>query len=198
MDLLSLGSTSLASIVGLVTQFAAERRHAATLTAEEFTAWLAQNRHEEVVRLLEQNANSLIAVRILLSQDRADLFKKLAAIDRRLAIIAGSIEGFAQVASAIHPYARISNDAKKFLRDFEMSGGSKAIEFPTTQEHIILVSDATGNKGELRGGWRFFDDDISLMVEAGLLKLSRDGGRRILFLTRDGADFANSLHDAEL
>jgi len=196
VDLLALGSVTLTSLVGLVTQFAGERRHAVAMTAEEFKAWLAENRHDDVVRLLEQNAHSLLAVRIMLSQDRTELFTQLAEIDRKLAIIVGGMKGFAQVASVIHPYARVSRDGKRFLRDFDRTGASKALEFANTQAHLIVPVDAppAGQQMELRGGWRFFEDDIAIMVEAGLLLVSRDrDGRRALSLTRDGSDFARSV-----
>jgi hypothetical protein len=102
MDPLSV-SSAFASIVGLIAQFSEQRHEGSARNYEEFKAWLAEHRHDEIIRELDQNGNSIIAIRVLLAQDRAHLGARLASMDQKLSVLAGSVAGFAELAAAVRP-----------------------------------------------------------------------------------------------
>jgi hypothetical protein len=196
MDLVT-ASTSFASLVGLITQFAEQRRDASGRSYEEFKAWLAEHRHEEVIKLLEQNGSSIIAIRAVLSQDRKELLERLANMDRSLASLAYGA-GFEELAAAVvRPGARVSDQAIAFLRSFEKSGSGRALEVITMQGRDLVPMDRTpgvARAGIEYGDWRFFEDDMATLIEIGLLRLTYNSqNKRVFVLTRRAVDFIREL-----
>lgn len=194
MDLLSTRTTGFATVVGLIGQFLDGRRDRATQDYEQFKAWLAENRHEEIIKLLEQNVATTVGIKALLTRDRAFLTECLVRLDRNLAAIASDMQGFAAVAEAMRPEARLSADALSFLRDFDRSGAPQVIEFNAANGRFLVpVGGISGAKIE-HGDPRFFEDDVRQLLEAGLLRLGQGpNGTRAFFLTRQASALVRSL-----
>lgn len=184
--------TSFVAIVQLIAEFMNQQRAGTTQSYEEFTAWLADNRHDELLRLLEQNATTSTSIKALLSQNRATVLERFDRLDRILATIARNTEGFRELAAAVRPEARLSEHAIDFLRAFERSGSGEIMEFVVTTGRMLLPTE--GGPQIDYGDWRFFEDDMLTLVEAGLLRLKYNpDGKRVFILTRQALDFLGSL-----
>jgi hypothetical protein len=195
MDPLSV-SSAFASIVGLIAEFSGQRKEASGRSYEEFKAWLAEHRHDEIIQLLEQNGDSIIAIRVLLAQDRKHLGALLASIDRKLSALVGSVAGFAELAAAICPGVQLPAESVDFLRWFEKSGSARAMEISSMDAHNIMPLDAAAGARENFevSDWRFFEDDIATLVGADLLGLTHNSqGYRVFILTRAASNFIREL-----
>lgn len=189
---------ALISIVSLLADFANERRADAAQTYEEFRSWLSDNRHDEIIKLLEQNAKSVTSIKLLLSSDRQALLDRLERIDRSLAIVAGGIAGFAELAAAVRPSAKLSPDALNFLRDIERSGSGRVLEgrlLPAALPEFVPLDTYTRSNVQIKytGDIRFYEGDIAVLLETELLRLTHnDSGRRIFIMTRQAADLVRA------
>lgn len=129
---------------------------------------------------------------MLLVQDRAWIQKHLVSLDRSFAVVAALIARFSPLARAIRPDVAISECAKVFLREFDASGGGKLLEFTNLQTGLLLLTMDGPTNTEIRyGDPRFYEDDIRQLVEADLLRITRnsDGNmrraRRVVRLNAD-------------
>jgi len=195
-DPLTLALT-FATVVQLVGQFKEEHGQTTVKDENEFMRWLASNHHDDVIRHLQQNSATVIAIKIALSQNHDVLIAMLRDIDRRLAMLAGSTIVLQPLAAAIYPDSQVSTEALEFLREFENSGSSEAMDFPTLREGALVIPiDGVGPTVQFKHSrWRFFEDDVSAMVRLDLLKLKMHPtkGNRIFVLTRKGAEMAKVL-----
>jgi hypothetical protein len=186
------------SIVSLLADFANERRAGATHSYEEFQAWLAENRHEEVIKALRQSAATVTSIKTILSVDRQALFDHLDRIDCNVAVIAESFEGFAELAAAVRPFARLSPDALNFLRNIDRSGTGRVLEarlLAAALPEFVPLDTYTqaGTQIKYAGDVRFYEDDIGMLLETGLLRLTRnESGRRIFIMTRQASDLVRA------
>jgi hypothetical protein len=186
------------TFVSLLADFTNERRARTAHTYEEFRVWLEENRHEDVITLLQQNAATVTSIKALLALDRHAFHERFEHIDRSLAIIAGSFDGFAQLAGAVRPLAKLSQDALNFLRDIERSGSGRVLETrlsATQLPELVPLDTYTRSDVEIkyRGDARFYEDDIGILLETGLLRLKHgDKGRRIFIMTREASDFVRA------
>jgi hypothetical protein len=195
MDL-SVGSTALASIVGLIGQFLDQRRASETQTLDDFKAWLAENRHGEVIRLLELNANTAVSIKALLMLNRTEIQEQLGNLDRNLALIATSMSQFVGLARAVRPEVTISQHALNFLREFDASGAGMLLEITLDSRPVFIAMDAPGNQQIDYGDPRFLEDDLRQLVEARLLRTSFNSqGKRIFHLTREASSLAKQTPD---
>lgn len=195
MSALSAGTAAFASIVGLIGQFLNERRTGTAQDYEEFKSWLAENRHEDIIRLLEQNAATVTNIKALLTQDRATLLQRFDQLDHHLAVIAQMVQGLGGIAQAIRPEVRISRHALAFLREIDRSGSSAVLEMGGMGGRKLFTMDTEkGLTGVIRyGDERFFEDDVHQLITAELLRLAHDKqGNRILHLTRQAVALVES------
>ena len=71
------GATSFAAIISLLADFTNQRQHRSDQDYDDFMSWLTENRHSEIVTLLQQNFATVVSVKALLSQDRDELRRRL-------------------------------------------------------------------------------------------------------------------------
>lgn len=198
MDPLS-GSTAFASIVGLIGQFVSGRESRAAHSYDEFRTWLADTRHDDVIRLLEQNGATAIGIKAILAQDRATLLQRFDQLDYQLTIIASLVGGFAELAHAVRPTVQLSRAALTFLRDFDRSGRGQIMEFNVQSGRKLMAIDPQKvvQRAEIAyHDERFFEDDVRQLVDAGLLRVSHaKTGHRIFHFTRQAAELVRSSAD---
>jgi hypothetical protein len=194
MDLLS-GAGVFANIVSLIAQFADQRSERSAKNYEEFRAWLSDNRHEDIVKYLDQHSAALTGIKMFLSQNNEIVLNRLANIDRNLAALAAGTVELEGIALAIYPGAKLSRNALDFLREFEKSGSGRALESRTNDGRSILPFDETNSGPEFQcADWRFFEDDIATLVELGLLHIAHNKqGYRIFIYTRAASDLVRLL-----
>ena len=184
-----------ATLVSLLIEFAKERRHGTARTYEEFRAWLADHRHEDIMRLLEQNATTIVSIKAILNQEHGALRQQLERIDRNLALLVSNAPGFGELAVALYPDATLSQDAIQFLRTFAESRAGRMLEIVAANGRFLLPLE-----GQLpsidSSNWRFFEDDVQTLAECRLLRLLQQAdGKRVFVLTRRAMDFLHALDE---
>jgi hypothetical protein len=189
MDL-NAATTAFATIVSLIADFKAHRDANQSTDYEEFTKYLAAHRHEEISGLLNRNAETALAIKALLKEDRDVLRQRLDKLDMMLASIASRMEGFAPLSEALYPSANVSAQAVSILKQFSDAGASRALQSSAVgRQPLYLWLD--GVTGQLRiSDTQFAHDDFMRLCELGLLRLeSNSQGQPIYVFTRAGAQF---------
>jgi hypothetical protein len=186
-------------MVGLLADFVSHRDAAAKKDYDAFLEWLSEHRHGEVVKLLQQNANTATGIKILLQENQAVLLVMLDEIDRRIAALTLDVKGLSQVAESMRPDAMLSTEAINLLRDFDRTGVSTMMEVDLSgpEGRHLAVIDGPSN-ASLDARWRFYHDDMKALVSYGLLIAGRNSrGHRTFTFTRRAAEFVRSLPVAE-
>src|SRR5438876_5243311 len=86
-------STAFASIVSLIAEYINQRRAGSALSYNEFVTWLADNRHEELVKLIGQNLTTITSIKTILAHNQTTLER----IDRNVALIADRLQGLPEL-----------------------------------------------------------------------------------------------------
>lgn len=69
--------SGFATIVGLAADFVSQRRAEEDASLEEFKAWLADQRHSDIVRLLESNTATSVGIKALLHESHSEILSRL-------------------------------------------------------------------------------------------------------------------------
>jgi hypothetical protein len=186
-------ATAFATIVSLLADFTGHRKQRTDRDYADFVAWLSENRHEEVVRLLNQNASTVTSIKSLLKQDRSTLLRRFDDLDRTLASLATAIGDIKPLAVAVRPGSELSEQGLRILEEFDASGAGKGIEVVTLSDRSLLLTD--GGDGQIQfTDERFVDDDLNSLVESGLLRLERNSrGGRVFVFTRYASEYIRRL-----
>jgi hypothetical protein len=181
-------TTSFATVISLLASFKAEHKTASEDEFNDFMTWLIKHNHTDIKELLSINTQATIGIKAILNQDREILFAKLEAIDKVVSKVAGSIEGFDKVASALHPGQELSKQAKSVLKQIVKSGASKFLQSKAIGRHPIYLI-LGGASGQIEYDEpQFIEDDLSTLVKLGLLNLDyNDNGNELWVVTRAAA-----------
>lgn len=188
MDPLTV-ATSFATIVALIADFKSQHLSDSDDEFKEFTSWLSENRHTELLSLVQQNANTILSIKVLLATNRKVLEERLEILDKALAGIASTLDGFSQLASAVRPDASLSTQAISILQQFNDAGASHALELKNISSPHALFVFVDGVGGEVTFSEpKFIEDDILSLVNIGLLRLGYNAqGERKFWFTRTAA-----------
>jgi hypothetical protein len=187
-------ATTFASIVSLLSDFVAHRGSNEAKSFEMFMAWLTEQRHDEIRTLLESSTGTTIGIKALLGESQKEILDRLRSLDKSMAAFAAGIDTYRAIAEAVHPGAALSSQAISLLEQFHDSGSSKIIEFQMDSKTTLTVVDGPNNYSLAISDPRFIADDLSALVERGLLGLSHNGsGRRLYSYTRAAARLVESL-----
>ena len=156
-----------ATIVGLLSAFSSGRTGQKHVELSEFLAWLVAHNHDDVKQSIETNQATTLSIKSILSKGLDDVHEKLDAISERLAILASTSDGIESLAIA---YAKesISDQALEILKLMEKNESEYFLlssELSATQQRLVLAS----GPNYLCQETRFFQDDLRLMVDLGLL-----------------------------
>jgi len=187
-------STTFAELVGLFSDFLGKRKEASNDDYQKFLEWLSNNRHEEIRALLEQNQATVISIKAILNHQSAIVLERLKNIDNRLGNILSADSLFSPLVQAIAPLNSLSEQAINILRQFENVEASTVLEQNyMSNETAYIFMDGQG--GELEySDVRFIEDDFSVLVELGLLRLEfgKNGGKLYKF-TREASKLVRSI-----
>lgn len=186
------GATAVADIVSLLADFVATRRQAQAPSTEGFLQWLRDTDRTEVVDAISRSHQSTIALKAIFNEKSDEILRRLKDLDSRLAQVAAAFGPIGELALALRPEARLSDGAVEVLVAMERAGAAMAIEAKDL-DGPTLVFDAKSINFVPRD-FRFYEDDIAMLVESGMLRysLNRSGGR-VFHITRSGAQFARSM-----
>lgn len=189
-------ATLFATFVGLLSDFSAERRNRAAASFDEFTQWLIETNHKEVVDLLVQNHTSTINVKALLNLGHEKLFARLQELDKAMAQIATGFNELKSIALAVYPDSELSDQALSILERFVDSGGSElaVVEYNDQPPSLQVLNGDNGNGSVIPySDTRFILDDISTLVTMGMISPGPvSNGIPIHRLTRNGIKYVEA------
>jgi hypothetical protein len=193
MDPLILTS-SFATIMGLVCNFAGEQRAITNDEYNEFIIWLQNNHHNEIRNLIISNKLLSSGLGDLFKQSHADVLQRLNRLDEALASVAAHVDGFGSIAEAVRPGIKLSDQSVTILSQLNDSGGSKFLGLHTFDGSAYLILD--GNQGALEvEDLRFIEDDLCNLTELGYLRITLNSrGEKVYNITRQAAAFVIMLN----
>lgn len=184
-------SSAFASIVGLVCNYANERRAEVPDPFADFMNYL-QSSHDEIRRKIEENSDLNQAIRQLLSQRNDVVIQKLEQLDQILAGVAANLTDFKQLSAAVHREEIISEEAVGILSQFYDSGDARFLEMKHLGGCMYLPLE-TGGEGMIFEH-RFVEDDLRTLYALGFLGLDHNSnGDRIFILTRQAARYVEAI-----
>jgi hypothetical protein len=184
VDLVAV-SSAFATIVGLVCNYAAERRVGVSDPFADFMDYLRVS-HDEIRRKIDENRDLNQALRRLLSQENDVVLHKLERLDQILAGVAANLDDFRQLSVAVYKEEVLSEEAVGILTKFYDSGDARFLEVKNPGGALYLPLE-TGAEG-MTFEHRFLEDDLRTLCELGFLTLSHSSqGGRIFILTRQAA-----------
>jgi len=190
MDPLS-AAMSFATIVGLLSNFKAER---SGTQLDDFIDWLEEKRHEDIARRITQNESLSMHLQSILALNHQDLVQRLDSLDQVLSSVASHVETFSSLATAIRPSSVLSGQAISVVKQFVNSGAHEFWQQPQCFGDSGLTFSLKGVSGNLDiAEPRFIEDDLSTLVELGILRLKYGSkGTKQFLVTRQAVDLANS------
>ena len=182
---------SYATIVGLISSFAAGRSAKSQLEFNEFLEWLIRHGHEEIRELIESNQATSASLKALLNEGRAELVRRLEAIEKSLHAVSQGQGAFQELADSLHPGSGPSDQAIDLLVAFEDLGASRVLEVRSMEGRVLIFMDGKQNSQYIPAEPRFFDSDIEQLLALRLLLLNHNAsGGRIFVITRQAAQLA--------
>lgn len=192
MEPLTLAGT-LATVVGLLSNFKAERS-SASLNA--FIEWLRESHHTGLAETIVRNKALSDELAKLLSVNHQDLVSRLNALQDQIASIAGSIEGFGGLVDVLDATPKLSRQARSILRQIVESRAQYAMEhkLSTGQSPEFLFIGGPASGEILYDEPQFMNEDLDSLVVAGLLRVElASKGSRKFSATREAAEFVRRI-----
>jgi hypothetical protein len=184
-------SSAFATIVGLVCNYAAERRVDVPDPFLDFMEFL-RGSHDEIRRKIDENGDLNQALRQLLSQSNDVVLHKLEKLDQILAGVAANLEDFKPLSVAVYREEIISDEAVGILMSFYDSGDARFLELKMGGGSIYMPLETGG--GNMTFEHRFIEDDLRTLCGLGLLVLDYNSkGDRIFVLTRQAARYVEAV-----
>ncbi len=181
--------TAFATIVSLLSDFIAHRDGKESKDFDTFMAWLTENHHAEIRSLLQANAATTVSIKALLRDSRETILERLATLDKTMATVAAGITSYRDLALAAYPSSELSSQAYAILEQFYDSGATSVLEIKYWSDPMELAyMDGLSNGNISYTEPRFVEDDLTTLVNLGLLDLDRNGkGERIFKFKRAAA-----------
>jgi sulfur transfer protein SufE len=178
---------TFATIVSLMADFVSHRGAEESKDFDSFMAWLQEQRHEEIRSLLESNSTTVIGIKALLSESRQQILEGLTSLDQTLSSIASSIPLYREIAQLAHPTRQLSEQAISVLEQFYDAEASGFLESKIMRGVVLVFLDGKGGQVEYTES-RFIEDDLTTLLELGLLDLQHNSkGERVFKFKRTAA-----------
>lgn len=187
-------ATAFATTISLLADFIARRDANRATTLDEFLAWLAEHRHDQIRAMLEQNISTTIAIKALLGESRQQILDRLESLDRTLARFAAGFDSYRELAIAVRPDSILSDQAMSLLDQLNDLGASKFL--------LVTYLDGTKSLPVVDGRGedltfndpRFLEDDLAVLCEMDFLSSGRNSRGDILYsFRRAGAQFVEKI-----
>lgn len=181
-----------ATIVGLLSAFSSGRTGKKQVELGEFLVWLSEHNHEDIKQSIEANQATTLSIKAILNRGLVDVHERLDAISERLAILASRSEGVEALATA-YAHESISDQALEILKLMEENESEYFLlsnELSAKQQRLVL----SPGPNYLCPETRFFQDDLQLMVDLGLLVVRYNSrGDPVYYYTRAASQLVRSL-----
>lgn len=175
-------ANAFATIVGLLSAFISGRGSELTSDVAEFKQWLADHRHEDFAQLIEDNHNTTISVKALLSHQTRALDTKLSELSRTTAFIASRMPDLDQLAKSLVSGIAISDQAMAVLTHMSESNSEFFLVRDSMNGTTLIMSRGEGYRPEES---QFLRDDLNTLLECRLLHLDHNGnGDEMYYFSR--------------
>lgn len=188
---------AFATIVGLLATFQSGREGKRDI--EEFKHWLEENNHSNMVSIIENNQNIQQQLTAFMNQNHDQVMSQLATLNDLMVSIASHMQGLGNIASSFAPNSGLSEQAVDVLRQFVVSGCKNMHRFISgmidteTEDDYILEGKDTDSSIEYSEP-RFIEDDISSLVNTGLITESKRSKGSITYtITRQAVRFIDAI-----
>ncbi len=190
MEPLTIAS-SFATIVGLITNFIAERRNSENININEFLSWVSEHGFEDLRSQIESNQKTTISIKALLTESSDVVLERFSKLDNVMASVASEIQGVKELATAILPNINISEQAINLLSQLEKKQASGFFELKVFGGPTLEIYEGGQLKFEEP---RFLEDDLNTLVKLGFLRheLSPRGDNKYGF-TRAASEYVKML-----
>ncbi len=186
-------SLAFATIVGLLSDFKAERTASSDDEYKDFVDWLSEKRHNSLVRKLSSNADLSKSIRDLLTKGHDDVVQRLESIDSILRDVASKIPAFSAIAASTSKETQLSDEAVDILTQFVVSEASFLVQLETSGGVSLIIGD--GKRGHISiSDERFLEDDLKRLYEYGLLNAdTNSSGQRVWRITRTAVKLVEEI-----
>lgn len=107
------------TIVSLISQFRVEKSSDKSSDLDSFQQWLVSNDHFDVLASLKTNPRAVKGIKQILSEDNTITNAKLQRMDAAFSAFATTVKGFDQLAMAVNPNAKLSEEARNVIKKFD-------------------------------------------------------------------------------
>ncbi len=181
-------ATTFATLVSLISDFKDKRKEITTDDYLLFLEWLSENRHDELVSLLNQNQTTITSIKAILNLQSTELLEKLKSIDNKLGNILSFDPNFSALVDAIAPQVKLSEQAISILLQFEQSGSARVVELKTMPIYSYIFVDKKAPNLAFEDQ-KFIQDDFLSLVSHNLLKTELDSrGNKVYIFTRAASE----------
>lgn len=153
---------SFATIVGLLSDFVANRNSATAPEIHEFVSWLTIHGHSDIKNQIEASHVSIVSIKAALKENHETLLTRLSNIDRSLVVLCANQGPLGDLARAFRPDATLSHQAISVLVQFEKAGSGFAFEIESLDATDLAFGDVGGNF-RIEDP-RFYQDDMETLV----------------------------------
>lgn len=186
MDPMSTTMT-FATVVSLMADFVAHRSDEESKDFDSFMAWLQEQRHDEIRSLLMSNATTGVGIKALLNESRQQILERLLSLDQTLSSIASGIPQYRDIAQLAHPTSQLSDQAISVLEQFYDAEASGLLESKIMRGVLLIFINGKGGQVKYTEP-RFIEDDLTTLLELGLLDLQHNSkGERLFKFKRTAA-----------
>ncbi|WP_257386349.1 hypothetical protein [Tahibacter caeni] len=194
---LSAVVAAFTQIVSLMADYAGQKSSRDALSVQEFTEWMATHGHADLMRAIERNQAMTVSVKAAFAEGRDELLEKLRVLDEKITAVAAGLGPLDDMARAIYPETTLSTQARELLVMIERNQAGTLIETSSRTGRNLWL-DGSGADAQFRPSEpRFYDADLTQLVESGLLSLSHNkSGDRVFRPTRLGAQIGKQLLNA--
>jgi len=184
-------ATSFATIIGLISNFIAERRNSENVDINDFLAWVSDHGFDDLRGQIEANQKTTVSIKALLTENSEVVLERLNTLDNVLASVASEVQGVKELAIATVPNISISEQSVSLLRQLEEKEASGFFELKVYGGSVFEAFEG----GQLEYSEpRFVEDDLNTLVKLGFLRheVSAKGTSRYGF-TRAASTYVKLL-----
>lgn len=188
---------AFATIVGLLATFQSSREGKKDL--ESFKQWLSENSYSNMITIIESNKSLQQDLTSFMNQNHEQVMAQLSTLNNLMVSLAGHMQGLGSIAASFTPNSGLSEQAIDVLRQFVTSGCTKMHRFITrtlgvgSTDDYLLEKDEGPDSIEYSEP-RFIEDDISSLVNIGLITVSKTSKDSITYtITRQAVNFIDAI-----
>ena len=186
-------ANTLATVIGLICNWKAERGAAAADKFQDFLTYLTDHHFEALRSDIAASQNLQVQLRGLLTLNLAAMSEQLNAVSQGIAALSGKLDAMAPLARAIGASGEgLSEQASQILKVLEQTDSTSMVEEPGGGGAFQFLPSSMGISFSET---RFISSDLDALENLGMIKRSwtPDPSIKLYEITRFGAQYAAKL-----